>query len=74
MTTKKQLQLTNEQLMRDVQILSHVDDIQRRTIKELRAIIGQLVLGIGYAEDQKLDRLVGSLIQEYGPGFLGLGE
>lgn len=74
MITKKQLQLTNEQLMRDIQVLSHVDDIQRKTIKELRTIIGQLVIGIGYSEDQKLDRLVSSLIQEYGPGFLGLGE
>lgn len=74
MITKKQLQSTYERLRRELRQLSDVDDVQRKTIEKLRTIINQLIIGIGYSEDPKLNRLVEILIQEYGPFFLGLGD
>lgn len=61
------LQKENEQL-------SKTDDIQRKTIKKLRTIINQLIIGIGYSGDPKLNRLVENLVKEYGPFFLGLED
>lgn len=73
MITKKQLQLANERLRREVRQLSDVDDAQRKAIEKLRTIINQLIIGIGYSGDPKLNRLIENLIKEYGPFFLGLG-
>ena len=73
MITKKQLQLANERLKREVIQLSDVDDAQRKAIEKLRTIINQLIIGIGYSGDPKLNRLVENLVKEYGPFFLGLG-
>ena len=73
MITKKQLKLANERLKREVQQLSDVDDAQRKAIEKLRTIINQLIIGIGYSEDPKLNRLVENLVKAYGPFFLGLG-